>query len=467
MAAGARNRHGAASLEPPSPPGAPVGGKQRYCGGDGAGRDDCCNPVRDASAIHAHGDLLGSVLAAYVATHGRQPSPTTIIKLRQQAALATRDDKTVNSLAELTARWHTQASELLGQDATRWATRLVTSHRDQRALSADDVPADLVDRLGRSVVEAVSEKRATWRHWNLHAEASRQLIGLRFATTADRDAILGLVVDAAEAASLQLTPPDLASTPAALRRSDGSSQLRARHTTVFTSVELLAAEDRLLQFAETTTAPAATVDEHQHPALRAIATSGRAVDLLVGPAGAGKTTALRALRNAWEAQHGPGSVIGLAPSAAAARVLADELGIATDTTAKWIYDRNTASAGQLLVVDEASLAGTLALDRIATQAAQSGAKLLLVGDWAQLAAVDAGGAFALLASARDDTPWLPPCTASANPGKPLHPCSCAAATPPSSTPTRSTAGYAPATTTKCSTPPTAPGTPTSLQAGPA
>ena len=87
-------------------------------------------------------------------------------------------------------------------------------------------------------------------------------------------------------------------------------------------------------------------------------------------------------------------------------MLADELGIATDTTAKWIYDRNTARAGQLLVIDEARLAGTLTLERIATQAAQAGAKVLLVGDWAQLAAVDAGGAFALLASARDDTPEL-------------------------------------------------------------
>lgn len=61
----------------------------------------------------------------------------------------------------------------------------------------------------------------------------------------------------AEAGSLRLTPPDLVATPAALRRADGSSVLRPRHTVVFTSAALLAAEDRLLQFAQTTAAPAA------------------------------------------------------------------------------------------------------------------------------------------------------------------------------------------------------------------
>ena len=39
--------------------------------------------------------------------------------------------------------------------------------------------------------------------------------------------------------------------------------------------------------------------------------------------------------------------------------------------------------GDLLLVDEASLAGTFALDRLAAQARRSGAKILLVGDFAQ------------------------------------------------------------------------------------
>lgn len=59
-----------------------------------------------------------------------------------------------------------------------------------------------------------------------------------------------------------------------------------------------------------------------------------------------------------------------------------------------------------MIIDEATLAGTLALDRITSLAAGAGAKVLLVGDWAQLQSVDAGGAFTLLVSGRPDAPEL-------------------------------------------------------------
>ncbi|MEA5636357.1 MAG: AAA family ATPase [Cutibacterium granulosum] len=76
------------------------------------------------------------------------------------------------------------------------------------------------------------------------------------------------------------------------------------------------------------------------------------------------------------------------------------MGIATENTAKWWQTHRTTgatfNAGQLVIVDEASLAGTLSLDRITSLAAEEGAKVLLVGDCAQLQSVDAGGAFGLL-----------------------------------------------------------------------
>ncbi|MBX7162025.1 MAG: AAA family ATPase, partial [Acidimicrobiia bacterium] len=293
-------------------------------------------------------------------------------------------------------------------------------------LRAEDVPLDLVAAVGRQVVAVVGEKRSTWRHWNLWAEASRQTMEWRFATSRYREAVVALIVDAATGASIRLTPPELAASPEPFRWADGSSRFRPRQSAVFSSAELLAAEDRLLVRANTATAPAAdlaTVEhatsrdalghhlsEGQANALAQIATSGRQVDLLVGPAGAGKTTAMRALRAAWTTTHGPGSVVGLAPSAAAAQVLADDLGIVCDNTAKWLHehDRGRAqfTAGQLVIIDEATLAGTHTLDRITGLAAEVGAKVLLVGDWAQLQSVDAGGAFSMLAAARDDTPEL-------------------------------------------------------------
>ncbi len=366
------------------------------------------------------------LITEYVEKHGRQPSMATVIKLRAQATLTTRPEKQVRSLADLTAEWRDRASRLLGTDATSWA-RGVTANDAPMLLRADDIPLEVIASLGQSVVDVVGEKRSTWRRWNLTAEAARQTMGYRFASTVDREAIVGLVVDAAEAASLRLTPPELAKSPAVFQRADGTSVFRPKHSTVFSSELLLAAEDRLLERANTTTGPTvplATVERiavkpdrdgrvlgpDQASALAKVALSGRVVDVLVGPAGAGKTTAMSALRRAWEAEHGRGTVVGLAPSAVAAQVLADDLGIATENTAKWweVHQRTGQSfrAGQLVIVDEASLAGTLSLDRITALAADVGAKVLLVGDYAQLQSVDAGGAFSLLVHDRGDAPEL-------------------------------------------------------------
>ncbi len=91
--------------------------------------------------------------------------------------------------------------------------------------------------------------------------------------------------------------------------------------------------------------------------------------MAIAPAGAGKTTAMRALTLAWTEDGG--QVIGLAPSAAAAAVLAEHTGIRTDTLAKLTWglqhndlpdcaahiDRRT-----LMIIDEAGMADTLSLD---------------------------------------------------------------------------------------------------------
>ena len=167
---------------------------------------------------------------------------------RSLATLATRPEKQVRSLADLTREWRQRASRVLGKDANGWARTLTasTAQVPRRVLRADDVPLDVVREVGQTVMETVGEKRSTWTRWNLHAEASRQLMGWRFASIQDREAITGLVVDAAEHASLRLTPPELASSPLQFRRTDGTSRFRPHPSTLFSSEVLLAAEDRLL-----------------------------------------------------------------------------------------------------------------------------------------------------------------------------------------------------------------------------
>ncbi|WP_166998744.1 MobF family relaxase [Paramicrobacterium fandaimingii] len=367
------------------------------------------------------------LIDAYVEKHGREPSATAVLKLRAQATLATRPEKQAHSLADLTAEWRNRAGTLLGEDATGWARTITATGVPAALLRADDVPLDTIADLGRSVVAVVGEKRSTWRRWNLHAEASRQLMGVRFASAEDREAITAMVADAAENASLRLTPPELASSPLLFRRPDGSSRFRYSGAVLYSTEELLAAEDRLLDRSHSMTGPTvelATVERitsrpdmegrrlgaDQTEALQRICVSGRVVDVLVGPAGAGKTTAMSALKRSWEEQHGRGSVVGLAPSENAAQVLGEELGIETDNTARWwqmhLFQGRTFERGQLVVLDEASLAGTGSLDRITGLAEQAGAKVLLVGDWSQLQAVDAGGAFGMLVHDRDDAPEI-------------------------------------------------------------
>jgi conjugative relaxase-like TrwC/TraI family protein len=362
------------------------------------------------------------LIGEYVARYGRMPSPKVIVELRAQATLATRPPKELRSLADLTAEWRRRASERLGVDAPAWAATLLGE--GGAPLTVNDVALVAIEAIAADVVASVEVRRAVWNHWDLMAEASRQTMDLRFATTSDREAVVAMVVDAAQRQSVSLTPPELAISPVRFQREDGTSLFRPRHAAKYSSTAILEAEARLLDRSEATGAPTvrggtlARVVVHsngrlsiqQRTALESITTSGRKLDLLVGPAGAGKTTTMCALRSAWTVEHGQGSVIGLAPSAAAAQALADDLGVACDNTAKWLHEhdkgRTGLRAGQLVIIDEATLAGTATLDRISGIAESAGVQVLLVGDPYQLQSVEAGGAFALLVDRRADAPEL-------------------------------------------------------------
>jgi hypothetical protein len=112
----------------------------------------------------------------------------------------------------------------------------------------------------------------------------------------------------------------------------------------------------------------------------------------------GKQTAMRALTLAWT-QDG-GHMLGLAPSAAAAAVLAEQTGIRSDTLAKLTWSLRhgelpdwAAAVGRstLLIIDEAGRADTITLDTTVQFAIGRGASVRLVGDDQQLAAIGAGG----------------------------------------------------------------------------
>jgi ATP-dependent exoDNAse (exonuclease V) alpha subunit len=140
----------------------------------------------------------------------------------------------------------------------------------------------------------------------------------------------------------------------------------------------------------------------QQAAVTKLTTGGDFVVVLTAPAGAGKTTTLGAAARIW--QNAGFNVVGLAPSARAAAELGHATGGTTDTLAKWLHQQYrladlpgheqaawTPNARTVLVVDEASMASTFDLHTLTRIARQARAKVVLVGDPAQIGAINAPG----------------------------------------------------------------------------
>lgn len=405
------------------------------------------------------------LVADFRAAHGRRPATVETMRLAQQATLETRPAKEHRSLADMTAGWRGRAESHFGSagEQMAWVSSLA-GRNDLPLLHSADLSEAILADAARAARDAVSSRRATFGRHNVMAEALRVLHGVRFASPVERVATADRITALALEDSLLLNPDPPVATPVECLRREGPSRVHPESHKLYTTQEILDAEARLLDAGRRTDAPVvsrrtvAQVADRNLPgsdhrlsldqalAVEQIATSGRALDVLIGPAGTGKSTTMAALRAAWEAEHGSGSVVGLAPSAAAAEALAHELRIPTENTAKWLtewrrvpelaarrqrlastlaahagaghsalgrlrqqltdldaqIDARRPHAGQLLIVDEASLAGTLALDELVLAANSAGAKILLVGDPAQLSAVEAGGAFALVAGDRGD-----------------------------------------------------------------
>lgn len=133
-------------------------------------------------------------------------------------------------------------------------------------------------------------------------------------------------------------------------------------------------------------------------ALAAVRPSG--FEILVGPPGSGKTFALAAATAAW---RGRGlRVLGCALQGGAAQVLATEAGMDDTCTLTGILSRIgrcgavKTLARTVVVVDEAGMADTLQLCRLALACQSADAALVLVGDPDQIPEVGPGGAFAAL-----------------------------------------------------------------------
>jgi DNA primase catalytic core len=356
-----------------------------------------------------------SILAAdFQSAHGRPPTPVESLQLAQQATLETREAKhQPRSLAEQRQAWSAQAAEVLGgPDAVQ---KMVRDALSPPVSTLWELNAGWLDAAADRVLSAVEERRSTWQIWHLRAEAQRYIRAADLPTMQANRLLDLLVGEVLNSRSISLARPDTVVEPRALKRLDGASVYTVAGAELFTSRRILDAEQRLIATAgrrdghtiTTTavdvalleaTANGLSLNAGQAALVREMATSGARLQLGIAPAGTGKTTALRALATAWR-QDG-GTVIGLAPSAAAAAVLRDQINTDTETLAKlttalehgrlpeWAANIGPST---LVVIDEAGMADTLSLDAAVKYVVDRGGSVRLIGDDQQLAAIGAGG----------------------------------------------------------------------------
>ena len=335
-----------------------------------------------------------------------------------------------------------QAAALDTRQAKKPARRIDLAPLDQvNAKDYDVEPRALLDDwrrradtigLNPAVIAARTGPRRSPAPLNL-ADAQGWLLspdGLTaHASTFDRrDILRGLAERAPEGATvaeLETAAEVVLGAPGVVRLDAGTGGQRVRRAdgklvpvasgVRYTTADLLAVETSLLdeansrveagvgiarpaEVAKALAARPSLSDEQQQMVTRLV-TSGAGVDVVVGAAGTGKTFGLDAARAAWQACGL--TVIGAALSARAAAELQAGSGIDSTTIARVLADVSGPNGrlprGSVVVVDEAAMVATRTLARLIALTAQAEAKLVLVGDPAQLPEIDAGGTFGALA----------------------------------------------------------------------
>jgi conjugative relaxase-like TrwC/TraI family protein len=391
------------------------------------GTDPTKRPIREIVGVDPRLNKRWSTRRAHIETrrgelaiqfqkdHGRPPTPVEALHLAQQATLETRDAKhEPRSLAEQRATWLNEAAAVL--DGPEGVASMVRTALAPPAAVATILDSHWVAQTADHILTVMEDSRSTWQMWHVRAEAQRQARTIDMPAEHAPTLVELLVEEVLDHRSVALVAPaDHIEEPDPLRRTDGSSVYTVAGADLYTSQRILDAEQRLVAAAGRRNGSAVdqvavdlallemaangtALDAGQAALVRQMCTSGARLQLAIAPAGAGKTTAMRALTLAWT--DNGGQVIGLAPSAAAAAVLAEQTGIHTDTLAKltWSLQHSeladwAAAVGPstLVIIDEAGMADTLTLDAAVQFAINRGASVRLVGDDQQLAAIGAGG----------------------------------------------------------------------------
>ncbi|MCB0996955.1 MAG: relaxase domain-containing protein [Acidimicrobiales bacterium] len=343
-------------------------------------------------------------LDRFVERMDREPTPRERWRLEREAVVDSRPSKShaVDATA-LHAEW-ADRTRRLGLEPVR----IVTDAVDQ--VAGRDLEHCDSDRIVTLSVLNMTERQSSWRPTEIH----REIAAVIPTDVVDHAADLVAAVDAL-AREVEVTCCVDLSRPVPsgpLLRRDGRPVTESAIDRALTTKDILDQEAAIIAWADreldgepdavALDVPADHLTGPQREAAAAVA-GDQGLVMVVGPAGTGKTTALAAA--VAQLEHDGRPVFGVAPSAAAAAVLAHETGMRADTVHKLLAaQRHDAAAdspyrlapGTTVIVDEAGMLSTDILDPLVAVAIRNQWHLALVGDPLQFSAVGRGGMFGLL-----------------------------------------------------------------------
>ena len=330
----------------------------------------------------------------------RDPTPRERWRLEREAVTDSRPPKSHGDDAlSLHEDW-TERARAIGYEPERLVVEAVSA-RSGRAL--DDISRERVAALA---LDALAERQSSWRP----AELVRELAAAVPTDVAvPADVLVPWLDDLAERVTVERLIDISRPIAEGVRlRRDGRPVTESVADRALTTTEILAQEEQLIAWAERRLSRgghdiALRGDDRLSGPQREVAAAvagSRELVLVVGPAGTGKTTALAP---AIEQLRADGrAVFGVAPSAAAAEVLAVEARLSSDTLDKLLVEhrlsrppdhRYDLPAGATVVADEVAMVPTPKLAELADLADHRGWRLALVGDPLQFSAVGRSGMF--------------------------------------------------------------------------
>ncbi len=297
---------------------------------------------------------------------------TSSAKAAEAAALSSRETKQTVNRQQLFEKWNSEAQ-----------AHGFTAEQIQHNSELDYEQPEFDER---KILSAATEQQAVFNKAQLHALVAQELQG----------------VGGADEMQKRLQQLEQSGELINLGKRDNMQQ--------YTTREMLQIEQNIVDFArngqekeswkvseehiQQAIDNKAGISVEQQNALRHITGNGQ-VSCVTGAAGTGKSFMLAAAKDAFEAEGY--KVTGCSLSGKAAAELQGGSGIQSQTIHSLLNELDSGKRQltdkDILVMDEAGMTDTRLMNRVVDAVKQADAKLILVGDTAQLQAVNAGGSF--------------------------------------------------------------------------